>query len=160
LGWALWRPPRVSPADGETGQGRPPDVWSLRFEKPGGGEFSLTPWLGQPLLLNFWATWCPPCVEEMPLLERFQRDYRATGWRVVGLAVDNAASVLEFLAAHPVTFAIGLAGLEGLTLSRALGNERGALPFSAAFNPGGEPVERRLGALTWEELTTWARRVG
>ncbi len=160
LGWALRqyaeRPPGDADADAPT---RPVDVWSLRFERPGGGEVALHTFRGQPLLLNFWATWCAPCIEEMPMLDRFEREHRIAGWRVLGLAVDSAVPVGEFLARHPVGFAIGLAGTQGVSLSRSLGNTRGALPFSVIFDARGEAVERKLGAVKWDELTAWAGRI-
>lgn len=93
------------------------------------------------------------------MLDRFQREHRAAGWQVVGLAVDGAAPVGEFLAKHPVAFTIGLAGIQGVALSRALGNTRGALPFSVIFDAKGEAVERKLGAVSWAELTAWAGRI-
>jgi thiol-disulfide isomerase/thioredoxin len=161
LGWALRRRSEGPPFDSDDVQPpRPVDVWSLHFEKPGGGTVTLGTFRGQPLVLNFWATWCPPCVEEMPMLDRFQREQRASGWRVLGLAVDNAAPVRDFLARHPVDFAIGLAGMEGVALSRSLGNTSGALPFSVIFDARGEAVERKLGVVNWDELTTWAGRIG
>ena len=166
LGWALWRQAAGPASDNAaepgaaeaTDAGRRPDVWGLQFDKPDGGQIALASLRGQPLVLNFWATWCPPCVEEMPLLDRFQREHQGAGWRVLGLAVDSAAPVREFLALHPVAFAIGLAGMEGVALSRALGNERGALPFSVIFDSRGDAVEKKLGTLTANELSAWATR--
>ena len=86
------------------------DLWTLRFDQPSGGELVLANLRGKPLLLNFWATWCPPCVTEMPLLNRFHAQQQARGWQVVGLAVDSPTPVREFLAKQPMDFAIGLAG--------------------------------------------------
>jgi thiol-disulfide isomerase/thioredoxin len=160
LGWALRRYAEQAPGDeGAAGPGRTLDPWSLRFEAPGGGEVSLAALRGRPLLVNFWATWCPPCIEEMPLLDRFQREHQGSGWQVLGLAVDGAEPVREFLSRHPVGFRIGLAAAQGVALSRSLGNTGGALPFSVAFDSRGEAVERKLGVLKWGELTTWAERV-
>ena len=67
--------------------------WGEAFATPDGGELVLASLRGHPLLLNFWATWCPPCIKELPDLERFHREWSSHGWRVVGLAVDNARSV-------------------------------------------------------------------
>jgi thiol-disulfide isomerase/thioredoxin len=160
LGFAWWRQ-NAQPA-GDSGQGNPEpsvDVWRLRFETPQGGEVALDSLRGKPLVLNFWATWCPPCVEEMPLLDRFLREHGAAGWQVFGLAVDNAAPVREFLARHPVDFPIGLAGMQGVALSRSLGNRHGALPFSVIYDSQGTAVERKLGAASVAELGAWARRI-
>ena len=161
LGWALWRQPAQPAADdaGQANATRPLDVWGLRFDQPDGGQVALASLRGQPLVLNFWATWCPPCVEEMPLLDRFQREYRGAGWRVLGLAVDSAAPVREFLARHPVSFTIGLAGMEGVALSRLLGNPSGALPFSVIFDSRGNATERKLGTLTWADLSAWTKSI-
>ncbi len=136
------------------------DVWALRFDRPGGGELVLAELRGQPLLLNFWATWCPPCVTEMPLLNRFHAQQRARGWQVVGLAVDGPTPVREFLARQPMDFAIGLAGLNGIELARSLGNSSGALPFSVVFDRGGKPVRTKLGSVHEPELADWVRSLG
>ncbi len=167
LGWALWRQAGQPAADATGGAGAagtadatpPLDVWGLRFDTPDGGQIALASLRGQPLVLNFWATWCPPCVEEIPLLDRFQGQHRAAGWRVLGLAVDSAAPVREFLARHPVGFPMGLAGMEGVALSRSLGNPSGALPFSVIFESGGRAVERKLGTVTPGDLSAWFDRV-
>lgn len=160
LGWR-WRQPAApaGPTREDDTTSNTVDVWTLRFEKPGGGEIALASLRGRPLVLNFWATWCPPCVEEMPLLDRFEREHADAGWRVMGLAVDNAEPVAKFLAVHPVGFAIGLAGMQGVTLSRTLGNTRGALPFSVIFDRRGDAVERKLGSWTGDELAGWVGRV-
>ena len=136
----------------------PVDIWPLRFERPEGGELALADLRGRPLVLNFWATWCPPCVEEMPMLDRFHRAQGAGGWQVAGLAIDSAEPVRDFFARHPVGFPIGLAGVKGVTLARSLGNQRGALPFSVVYDAGGKAIARKLGALTPEELAGWANR--
>lgn len=133
------------------------DIWSLRFPKPGGGEVRLSEWRGKPLLLNFWATWCPPCVEEMPLLARFHRDHRSAGWQVIGLAVDREKPVQEFVAAKGIDFPIALAGHEGMSLSRSLGNAAGGLPFSIAFGRSGTVLAQKVGALDERILLDWAR---
>ncbi len=132
------------------------DFWALRFEAPDGGELVFAELRGRPLLLNFWATWCPPCVTEMPLIDRFHRDQRERGWQVVGLAVDSPAPVREWLAQRAISFPIGLAGLGGTELSRTLGNSAGALPFTVVFDRRGRIAQRKLGALHAEDLAAWA----
>ena len=131
-------------------------LWGLQFDRPDGPALAMTAFRGRPLLLNFWATWCPPCVKELPLIDQFQREQRARGWQVVGLAVDQRAPVLAFLLRQPVGFDVGLAGLEGTDLARSLGNAGGGLPFTIAFDRRGRVIERKLGTLRPEDLARWA----
>ena len=130
-------------------------IWPMRFETPTGGQLSFADLRGKPLLLNFWATWCPPCISELPLLDRFHREQQARGWQVVGLAVDNRAPVTEFLSKRPVGFAIGLAGLEGVELARTMGNAGGALPFTVVFDRAGGVKDRKLGTIQPDDLARW-----
>lgn len=153
LGWAWWRDKQAAEWAAQTG-----GVWDLRFPQPGGGELVMQSLRGRPLVLNFWATWCPPCVKEMPDLDRFQRQFAARGWQVVGLAIDAPTPVREFLARSPVSYPIGLAGLDGTTLSRRLGNQTGALPFTAVFNAAGAVVLRKLGEANLQQMQQWAER--
>lgn len=148
-GLAAWRTLQPEPA--------PDELWSLRLERPQGGLLEMSGLRGQPLLLNFWATWCAPCIREMPVLDRFAREYEPRGWRVVGVAADNAAPVRQFLERTPVTYATALAGFAGLDLSRKLGNLSGALPFSVVFDRLGRVVQRHMGELRYEQLRDWAR---
>jgi thiol-disulfide isomerase/thioredoxin len=156
VGSALWRGRSAAPVDAGPVDAGPADVWGLRFATPDGGELVLADFRGRPLLMNFWATWCPPCVKEMPLLDQFHRQHQAAGWQVVGLAVDSPTPVRQFLTRVPVGFAIGLAGFDGTELSRRLGNDRGALPFTVVFGKDGRVLHRKLGEVTPEELESWA----
>lgn len=134
------------------------DVWQLRFDQPGGDTLALDTLRGRPLLMNFWATWCPPCLKELPMLDEFARA-NAPRWRVVGLAIDREQSVRDFLARTPLGFPVGLAGITGSELMRSLGNGAGALPFSVAFDSQGAPRKHKLGELTPADLDTWAREL-
>ena len=133
------------------------DLWARRFDKPGGGELVFAELRGKPLVVNFWATWCPPCVKEMPELDRFARDFQSKGWQVVGVAVDGPTPVREFLLKTPVGFPIALAGFGGAQLARELGNTGGGLPFTVAFDAAGKLIQTRVGQTSYEELAGWAR---
>ena len=111
---------------------------------------------GRPLLLNFWATWCPPCVEELPLLNAFYGEHRAKGWQVVGLAIDQPSNVRKFLERMPLDFPIALGGLGGTDLARGLGNEKGGLPFTVLFGANGSILKRKMGQLTAQDLQGWS----
>lgn len=153
-GGAYWR-------DRETAQQAAADsgwLWGLEFPKPGGGELQMASLRGRPLVLNFWATWCPPCVKEMPEFDRFHREFSRKGWQVLGLAVDSPTPVREFLTRAPVGYTIALAGFGGTEVSKRLGNAQGALPFTAMFDARGQLLQRRLGETNFVELSAWASK--
>ena len=131
--------------------------WGLALETPDGAPFKVSSLAGRPLLLNFWATWCPPCVEELPLLNRFHLAQSSRGWRVLGLAVDQPSAVRAWLAKSPLAFPVAMAGLGGTDLSKRMGNLSGGLPFSVAFSASGEVLQRQMGKLSQDDLTRWAQ---
>jgi thiol-disulfide isomerase/thioredoxin len=107
------------------------------------------------VLLNFWAPWCPPCVREMPEIDRFARSQAGRRTLVIGLAIDEKPAVTQFLAAHPVGFPIVVLGYPGLSWVRQLGNDSQALPFSVAFDRHRQIARRKAGATTQAELQEW-----
>lgn len=134
-------------------------LWSLAFDTPAGTRLTMATLRGRPLLLNFWATWCPPCVREMPVLDRFYREHQRQQWQVLGIAADNATAVREFLARTPVSFAIVLAGFEGIELTRQLGNDSGGLPFSVVYGRNGALLHKHVGETRYEQLAAWAQGI-
>ena len=130
-------------------------LWASEFESPSGERLALQRFQGKPLVVNFWATWCPPCVEEMPLLDAFFRQNESNGWQVIGLAIDQPSQVRRFLGQKPVSYPIGLAGLNGPELARQLGNESGALPFTLVIRANGEVGASKLGKLSEKEIQNW-----
>lgn len=149
VGAAWWRSrtPEVASAP-EPVQG----FWSMAWDTPEGGRLSMQSLQGRPLLLNFWATWCAPCVEELPLLNDFYRQNKANGWQVLGLAVDKLAPVQGFLKKMPLDFPVGMAGLMGAELGRGLGNAAGGLPFTIVLGANGAVAYRKMGRLHAEDL--------
>lgn len=135
-----------------------PALWKLSFEQASGGTLTMASLRGRPLLLNFWATWCAPCIKEMPMLDRFHLERKAAGWQVVGIAVDGPTPVHEYLRRLPMSFPIGLAGMEGAELSRTLGNASGSLPFTVVFAADGKILARKLGAVAPSDLEDWVKR--
>ncbi len=114
-------------------------------------------WQGRPLLVNFWATWCPPCVREMPLLDDFARTQGETGVRVVGVALDDLADVKAFLAHHPVGFPVLIETNSKSDTSVLLGNRRGMLPYSVLIDAHGRLLRSKLGAFADDEIETFVR---
>lgn len=149
-GLAVWR---LRPTDDGAD---PAGFWSLSFPTPQGQPLAAGSLRGRPLLLNFWATWCPPCVEEFPLLDAFYRENAGKGWQVLGLAIDQPSAVRAFLQRTPVAFPIGMAGLEGTELSKSLGNRAGGLPFTVVFGADGSVRHRRMGRVSQDDLKQWA----
>jgi len=109
------------------------------------------------ILVNFWATWCAPCREEMPLLSEVRDRYASSGLEVVGIAIDTASKVREFLRSTPVSYPVLLADADGLDLMRALGNTAGGLPFTLLIDRKGEVTWYKLGLLKKEELEAKVR---
>ncbi|MDO5289628.1 MAG: TlpA disulfide reductase family protein [Pseudomonadota bacterium] len=131
--------------------------WQHSFATPAGDTLALASLRGRPLLVNFWATWCPPCVQELPLLSRFYDENKANGWQLLGLAVDKPEAVQRFLARTPVSFPVALAGLAGTDVGRLLGNTAGGLPFSVLFDADGQLRQRKLGQLHAADLAQWRK---
>ena len=149
-GLALWRW-RAEPALPEASA----EFWRQRFMQPGGGELATADFRGRPLLVNFWATWCPPCIEELPMIEAFWRQNGSKGLQVLALAIDQPSAVRRFLERQPLSFPVGLAGLEGTQLSRSLGNAAGGLPFTVFFDKNGGIYRQKLGQLVQNDLDQW-----
>jgi len=129
--------------------------WAAKFVHLDGSELPAAILRGKPLLLNFWASWCTPCVKELPDIERFAKETPA--WQVLALALDSAENVQAFLTRLPLHLPLGLAGLTGFELARMLGNLQGGLPFSVAFDARGEVFWRKLGPTELPELRQIAR---
>ena len=132
------------------------NLWQLKFDTPSGQTLNMASLRGKTLLLNFWATWCPPCVEELPLIDRFFQENSKKGWQVLGLAVDQLAAVNRFLAKAPVEFPVALAGMSGVALGKSLGNLGGGLPFTVVLGLDGSVLHRKMGRLTPDDLLAWA----
>lgn len=114
-------------------------------------------WEGQVLVWNFWATWCAPCREEIPLLIATREKHKALGVEIVGIAIDNAAKVREFSASFAISYPVLLAGSDGLELMRKLGNSSGGLPYTVVVDRNGKVVHRKLGALKAGDLDSILR---
>lgn len=137
----------------------PQGFWNMRFKRPEGGELVIADFRGKPLLLNFWATWCVPCIRELPAIQRFRRERATQGWQILALAVDSPVPVLEFVSRFKLELPVAMAGVDGLDLMRQLGNSQGGLPFTVVFRPNGRVLDRKLGEAREEDLAKWAESV-
>lgn len=132
-------------------------LFTQQFDTPDGQVLDLAALRGKPLLINFWATWCPPCVKELPEIDQFALAFARQGGAVIGLAIDGPTPVRDFLKKTPVKFPIGLAGLGGTELAQALGNDAGGLPFTVLIDAAGTVRQRKMGATHLQELQQWAQ---
>ncbi|MGY0634734.1 TlpA disulfide reductase family protein [Luteimonas sp. A478] len=112
---------------------------------------------GRPLLVNIWASWCPPCIEEMPELDRFARSQGSDGVQVLGIALDDVGAVREFLAQVPVDYPQGIDSPGNADAGVRLGNPRGVLPYSVLISADGRVLKQRIGPFEDGEIDGWAR---
>jgi thiol-disulfide isomerase/thioredoxin len=112
----------------------------------------LTEWRGKALVVNFWASWCAPCREEIPLLNAAQQQYAAAGLQVVGIGIDIAANIREFARTVQINYPVLIADAAGIDLMRELGNRSGGLPFTVLLDRQGRLAGRKLGAYSGAEL--------
>ncbi len=154
------RPDPAAPSAPPAAGGDAAALWQQSFETPDGAPFDLRALRGRPLLVNFWATWCPPCIEELPMLDRFHRAQAgqgAGGLRVLGVAIDQPSKVRAFLQKLPVAFPVAMGGLDGTGLATRLGNTQGALPFTVVLAADGTVAHRKMGQLTPQDLEGWRK---
>lgn len=117
-----------------------------------GNPWRAEEWRGRILVINFWASWCPPCRKEMPLFVRLHEELASKGVLFVGIAIDDPQSVQNFIDTHGVEFPILLGQEQGIELSRQLGNRVEALPFTVVADRKGRIVLKQAGEMREEKL--------
>jgi peroxiredoxin len=139
-----------------TGSGGSADVFFQQtFKDLDGVTVPMAQWKDRVVVVNFWATWCPPCVEEMPDLQRIHDDYAARGVVVVGLGIDSPSALKRFRDQHQLSLPLLAAGAAGSELGRALGNGSGALPYTVLVDRKGRIVQAHLGQVRPVDLRRW-----
>lgn len=128
---------------------RSPGVPEFRLADLEGQPIDSSQWTGQVLVLNFWASWCPPCIQDLPILVAAQQQFADAGVRVVGIAVDRPEDAREFVTRYPVNYPILIADVEAIALSKRLGNRVEGLPFTAVVDRRGRRLWGQVGGL-WE----------
>lgn len=117
-----------------------------------GKDQSLQQWKGKTLVVNFWATWCSPCVEEMPELSALQTELAGKTIQVIGIGVDSADNIQQFSTKYKIIYPLYVAGVSGVALSRQLGNQAGGLPYTLLISPDGQIRKTFLGRLDMAKL--------
>lgn len=152
---AWWRMAPSAPAEAAVAT-----LFAQRFTDADGTERSLGSWRGKTLIVNFWATWCAPCVEEMPDLQAVRDEYAARDVEVLGIGIDSARNITAFRDKLQIRFPLLVAGAGGSDLGRVLGNQAGVLPFTVLVTPDGRIVQRKIGQVKPAELRLWLNTQG
>jgi thiol-disulfide isomerase/thioredoxin len=118
-----------------------------------GKSQALAQWRGKVMVVNFWATWCLPCLEEIPEFVRMQETLGNQGLQFVGIAVDDVVKVREFAVKHRMNYPILIGEMDAIEFTRVAGNERGGLPFTIIMDRKGRLIGTELGGLNEQELT-------
>jgi thiol-disulfide isomerase/thioredoxin len=128
------------------------DLLAARYPDLDGRVHRLLDWRGRVLLFNFWATWCAPCREEVPILVSAKQQWAPYGFEIVGIGVDSAAKMREFSLTYRINYPLLVADVTALELLRNLGNRTGGLPYTVILDATGALVRRHLGAFTGPDL--------
>lgn len=116
-------------------------------------------WQGKFLVVNFWATWCKPCVEEMPELVQLQKDLASNNVQLLGLGIDTPSNIADFAKKYQISYPVFAAGMDGTSISQAMGNKTGGLPFTALISSEGKVVKAYSGRLKMPELRADIQRL-
>ncbi|MFK7965385.1 MAG: TlpA family protein disulfide reductase [Burkholderiaceae bacterium] len=138
----------VTPADDAIVE----DFLGREYPDPAGRQTTLSTYRGQVLVVNFWATWCAPCIQEMPELSEIQDETLASGVKVLGLAIDSAPKVRAFSQRLPVSYPLLVLGASGIDLAKQFGNTSGSLPYTVVINRSGAIVNQTLGRFNKQTL--------
>ncbi|MFN4262714.1 MAG: TlpA family protein disulfide reductase [Thioalkalivibrionaceae bacterium] len=121
---------------------------------------SITDWNEDAVILNFWATWCPPCRDEMPLLQSRHAQFSDAGLTVIGVAIDDAKAVADFVAELELDFPIVIGQQDAFTVTRDYGNRLGALPYTVIIDRGGRILDAHRGIVDASLLDAWIEHHG
>ncbi len=134
-------------------------LMGLALPDPAGKEQRMDQWKGKVLVVNFWATWCAPCREEMPEFIKAQTEFGSKGLQFVGIAVDQADKVAQFEKEIGLNYPSLVGGFGAMELSKSLGNKLMALPFTVIVDRKGAIVHTQLGLLKPDKLESIVKQL-
>lgn len=143
---------RTAPAGDESATAAVAALASATLPDLSGTLQPLEQWRGKVVVVNFWATWCAPCREEIPLFIKLQKKYGERGLQFVGIAIDRPEKVRPYAAELGMNFPVLIGGVDGLDLTRALGNRASVLPFTVIIDRSGKVVSREVGAAKEDKM--------
>ena len=158
LGAGIWAGQSSLAVKSTEGQPATP-LLGITLPDPDGKDQALAQWKGKVLVVNFWATWCAPCREEMPMFMRLQDAQRAKGVQFVGIAVDNVDKVRQYASDLKLNYPTLIGGFGAMELSKTLGNSVMALPFTVIVDRSGKVAHTQLGPLKEEQLQSILRQL-
>jgi thiol-disulfide isomerase/thioredoxin len=128
------------------------ELYKQTLPDAAGTAQALAQYKGKALLVNFWAPWCGPCVQEMPELSALAVGDEGKKLQVVGIGIDSPSNIAEFSNKYKITYPVLVAGMSGTELSRQFGNSGGGLPFTVLIGADGQVKKTYLGHLKFDEL--------
>ena len=127
-------------------------LWALKLPDFDNKSQSLDQWKGKVLVLNFWATWCGPCREEIPQFVKMQHDHGGKGLQFVGISIDQIDKTREFAAKFNINYPTLIGGFDTVDVSQKAGNTKRGLPFTVVLDRRGGIVSTDIGGVTREKL--------
>lgn len=135
-------------SDNDTSKLSSQSLFRTSLPNEDGVSQQLSQYKGKVIVLNFWATWCPPCREEMPELSALHQEYEANNVVVLGIAIDELTQVKMFTQETPVSYPLFAAEEDGMGFSNNLGNDKGVLPYTVIINSDGQVIKTYFGRIT------------
>lgn len=127
-------------------------LYAQSMNDASGTPQALSQWKGKAVVVNFWAPWCGPCVQEMPELVALSQELGAKNIGVLGIGIDSPSNIAQFADKYKISYPLYVAGMSGTDLSRQFGNTNGGLPFTVLIGADGKVKKTYLGRLKFAEL--------